>query len=97
MIVEKIGKHFKYIRENWKEYFQIYVTGVLIKSKREGDMIPRFYLPIWKTYDRYYVECWIFPLAPFVLFWRILQQVTKIIWSDLIEWLIMLYEWNKKS
>lgn len=51
----------------------------------EGALIPPFYLPVYKEHERYAIECWIFPLAPFVLFWRILRGVSWKIWNDLLE------------
>lgn len=98
MWIENKGKYFIYKAQDWTEHFRIYVSGLLIRSKREGDMMPRFYLPVWKSMDRDAIECWIFPLAPFVLFWRITSHVLWIIWRDLLDFLYMLYKWtNTKS
>lgn len=53
MIVNNKGK---YQRENWKEWFCVFVS--------HGYSIPRFYLPVDRVFDRHGCICWIFPLAP---------------------------------
>ena len=96
MWVEKQGKHFIYSAQDWTEHFRIQVSNLLLRSKREGDMMPRFYLPVWRSNYQDSVECWIFPLAPFILALRITQQIFSILWRDLIDWLRLLYQWRNK-
>jgi hypothetical protein len=52
----------------------------------EGNMIPRFYLPVrgknWDTTNAY--ECWVWPLAPFALAWLILWRMGRSLWHDLV-------------
>lgn len=94
MIVTQKENHFEFKRENWKEYFQIFVAKSLIRNIKIGTEMPRFYLPIWGDYVTNNIECWIFPLAPFVLAYRILEQMLWILWKDLFEWLQMLKDWR---
>lgn len=51
---------------------------------KEGEAIPPFYLPVYDNFRDYTLECWIFPLAPIVLFWRIGINICWTIWKDLL-------------
>lgn len=85
MIYEvKNNRVVKYIRENWKEWFFVRV--------QEGEMRPRFYLPVSRDIMTGTYTAWTMPLAPFVLslvavksgfdcFWRDLVQVIEL-WKD---------------
>lgn len=61
-----------------------------------GEEIPLFYLPIRIYFRRYAIEAWIFPLAPFVLIYRIIKNIFWSIWSDLNEFLGLLTLKKKK-
>ena len=41
---------------------------------KEGQEIPLFYLPIYNENIRNSVKCWLFPLAPFILIYKILEE-----------------------
>lgn len=57
----------------------------LRRSHNEGEVIPRFYLPVYMNYDSFSIECWIFFLAPFVLLYKITKDVFWLIWKDLLD------------
>ena len=76
---------FTFKRENWKEWFRIVVTKNILEDISFGEQIPRFYLPVKRSLDfgnNY--RCYLFPIAPFVLFWFIVSDVAHIIWQDLL-------------
>lgn len=51
----------------------------------EGEKAPLFYLPVWKSYDKYTLELWILPLAPIVWLIYVVRDVLWIIWRDMTE------------
>lgn len=53
----------------------------------QGEMIPRFYLPVIRPFDRYAYEVWIFPLAFLVVFYQIFSSAFRLIWRDTIDWI----------
>ena len=97
MLVEKIKGQFKYTRENLREYFTVEVSGLFFRRHHEGMMIPRFYLPVWRGYDRYSLEVWIFPLAPFVWVFRLFTEIFRKLWQDMNDWLRLMYEIRRDS
>lgn len=80
------GQH-RYVREYWYEW--------LIVDVGQGRRSPRFYLPVRYHWVRRVSECWIFPLAPFVLALYLVRSAFKALWGDLCE-LLELYENRKK-
>ncbi len=91
MIYNSITKQFK--TQNWKEHFQVFISAILVQDLKEGLTLPRFYLPVAKPTYKLAYECWIIPLAPFVLFYRILTNALYCIWRDLIDLQRMLMIW----
>lgn len=91
MIAQKTAVGIKYIREKWQEYFVVKVSRLLYTKQEMGTMTPRFFLPVRYLHREGCYECWIIPLAPFVLFgWLVWGMVSKT-WRDLIEVITM---WN---
>ena len=90
MKANKTEKGITYIRENWKEWFYMDMSATLFKFKEEGMRVPRFYLPVNYLPIRNCYQCWIFPLAPFVLIGLIFWRAIVKIWRDLMEVLEML-------
>lgn len=58
----------------------------VIIAHKQGEMIPPFYLPVYEHQQMYALECWIFPLAPFVLFYRITSNMFWALWRDLVDY-----------
>jgi len=79
-----IKRQLIYIREHWYEWFYVVVD--------EGEMRPRFYLPVERCINRRAYLCWIFPLAPFVVLLRIVQHASWSVWQDFIGWARLLKE-----
>lgn len=52
--------------------------------KLEGCPVPRFYLPVRRIHDVNCMECWVFPLAPFVALWHLFAGVFRSLWKDFI-------------
>lgn len=75
-IGNRILVHLQYIREHWYEWFYVVVS--------EGYERPLWYLPVRRKIDRHAYECWIFPIAPFVLIGFIVNNIFWSVWSDLI-------------
>ena len=87
----------EFIPENWKDRFKVEIPRTLFVSKHiEGSMIPPFYLPVYEKTEKYSLECWILPLAPFVLIYRIISNILWITWKDLIVFQRLLNE-TKRS
>lgn len=95
MLIHKIktntGYVIKYTRENWTEWL---VVIYAIYLKDEGERMPRFYLPVRRCDTRHAYECWIFPLAPFVLLWILTYRAFIGIWRDLLDVSLMFKEKN---
>jgi hypothetical protein len=70
------GIYIKETLEFWYKYLVVHCS--------EGNMRPRFFLPVRRSYQRNTTECWIFPLAPFVLFYFLVSTALWAIWEDLI-------------
>ncbi len=70
-------------REFWYERFKVKVSFRL--WKQEGVCLPRFYLPVGRKIETGEIECWVFYLAPFVIFWRIIKGSMWNLWRDLVE------------
>jgi len=88
MIIKK-NKNGKYkvISRKWYEWFYILVNPVFIA---EGEILPRFYVPIKMNKEAYYVECWAMPLAPFVAVW--------VVWVRLyFRGMWALFNWTNKQ
>lgn len=49
----------------------------------EGVCRKRFYLPVDINLDTRITECWIFPLAIFVLIYKIVKNILWSFWKDL--------------
>ena len=70
-------------RNKFKDYFCIKATAQFIY---EGYPVPKFYLPV-KSRDLDFgntYECWIFPLAPFVIIFYIWKNCLFNIWKIFI-------------
>jgi len=74
-----------------------YISGTLLRSLNEGEKLPLFYFPVIRQSNRDAYECWILPLAPFVLLYYITKNVFWSIWTDLMEVLYMLEVMNRKK
>ena len=85
----------RFIHEHWWDWVRIEVGGFLVKIPREGEELPRFYIPVFRREYRDSYDCWIFPLAPFALFVVISYRVFWIIWKDLILFADYLRLWIK--
>jgi len=72
-------------------------TKVLVIDLQEGGEIPLFYLPIRTCLKSYAVEAWIFPLAPFVLLFRVFKSMFWSVWADLNEFISLQRFKNKKG
>lgn len=83
--------HTDFKRENWKEYFKIFVhTDYLIarclyRQSDEYEAIPWFMLPVYKDDMRDGWICWVWPLAPFVLIGVASYRALLSFWKDLIK------------
>ena len=95
MIVDKNNKRV-FIAENWKEKFRIELSGVLWYSIKNGEPLPRWYLPVRLSGNRDAIECWIMPLAPLALFFYITVNILYTIWFDLFRWGKLIQEWRQK-
>lgn len=87
----------KFIREYWHEWLKVRVSRVLIQNLREGERILPFYLPTKRSDFSDSWECWIMPLAPFILFFTALKRGLSAFWSDLVYTIDDWKEWCKKS
>lgn len=75
-----------FIKENWKEHFRYYLSGVFLrKGYTEEFELPRFYLPVWQGTNRDALELWIVPLAPFIWVFYVLRDVFWLIWRDMLD------------
>lgn len=85
--------------DNWKEIFTYRVSNVLVRSLKEGDVLPPFYLPVQipvqrrPDVDAY--EMWIFPLAPIVFMLYLLKAIIYSVSRDCVQWLDDIRELNK--
>lgn len=61
------------------------IKEFFVKQIKEGERVPLFYLPVWRYIDMYGFEAWILPIAPFVLFYKIITSVFYYVWRDLVE------------
>lgn len=80
----KPDRSVEFKRETWKEFFQIKIAWHFIRYKDEGEMFPRFFLPVERENTRGQLKMWIFPLAPFALAWVIVRNAARCIWKDLM-------------
>lgn len=60
---------------------------VRVADLQAGHKIPLFYLPVRMHIERYAVEAWLFPIAPFILVYRVLVSMFWAIWADLNEFI----------
>lgn len=60
MIIEYTKNGYKYKRENWREYFKIYIFQSVLNDSEFK--IPRFFYPVQQCWDRDGRDYWIFPL-----------------------------------
>jgi hypothetical protein len=95
MKAEKLNKTYRFTRENFKEWFTVFLSMSFVKDAKEGMVIPRFYLPVQKPLVKYGYECWIFPLAGFVWIYYVLRDVFWCIWKDMRDLQRMMIEWRE--
>lgn len=74
----------RYERDHWTEYFTIELDFLFVQHAAEGDAIKRFFLPVYRNEMRAAWVCWVWPLAPFVLFGIALGRAFSSLWSDVI-------------
>lgn len=72
----------KYTREHWTEWFTMFYALHIVE---EWACRPRFYLPVQRDETRNGYQCWILPLAPFVMLWLIVFRVFIATWKDLMD------------
>ena len=89
MICETKNGKIRLIREDWAEWFRMF--------KREGCRTPPFYLPVRYVVAQRASECWVFPLAPFVVVWFILREAGWKTWTDLLNLLRDITDDNAKK
>ena len=71
---------------NWKENFRYYLSGAFIRKEcKEGKIMPRFYLPVWRPADKDALELWILPLAPIVWILYVVKDILWLIWRDMLD------------
>lgn len=51
----------------------------------EGYKIPAFYLPVERLNHKHAYECWHISIALFILVWKILRNMFKSFWIDLLD------------
>ena len=56
------------------------------KRIKQGERIPRFFIPVRRDFARGETECWLFPWAPFVLVACLSVSVFKCVLFDLLDW-----------
>lgn len=61
---------------------RVKLPRLVLNSKEFGEL-PRFYLPVQRDLSSFSIECWIFPLAPFVLVYKIISRSLWTVWLDL--------------
>jgi len=79
--------------EGWKEWFMVKACTRYIV---QGQQFPRWYLPVRRDFTSDQMECWIFPLAPFVLVFLITYNIFWSLWNDTRDFLYYLQSKNKK-
>lgn len=85
MIATKTETGIKYTAEHWYEWFVVEVSKSLMRFPEDGDIIPRFYLPINYIPRLGCYRCWVFPLAPFAIIYLIISRMLIGVWKDLME------------
>jgi hypothetical protein len=70
---------------------------ILIKERKEGQILSSWYLPIRKYSNKYAYEEAFFLVAPFVLMYRIISECLWHIWRSLNETLDLLISYRKKK
>lgn len=76
------------------------VKLIRMSDIQDGVRIPLFYLPVRMHIEKYAIEAWIFPLAPFVLIYRVIVSVFWVVWADLNEFIglnVLKYRTKKKN
>lgn len=74
-------------RESWVEWVRA--------ERHQGERYPKFFLPVKRDYHSGVMICWIFPLAPFVLFGALVAAASRSVWGDLLEVLFALMKAKK--
>jgi hypothetical protein len=84
------------MKETRRGEMKKYITRrILRRDHTEGSKLPRFYLPVWRSYDADTLELWVFPLAPFVWSWRVFSSISMILWRDFLDWQIQIQKYRK--
>ena len=89
-IKKQLEKSKEIIRGNWflvkkhifKQKFMFY--------RNEGELIPKFYLPVRWHLNKGTLECWVFYLAFFIWVFYVIRNVFWSIIGDAVEWEKML-------
>jgi len=55
------------------------------KLHREGEIVNRWYLPVWRNLEKLDIEEWIFFLAIPVLFFKMISHILWVLWLDLLD------------
>jgi len=93
MILDNSKGKNKLIPQTWKERFCFLASQRFLE---EGLIVFKFYLPVRETRKAgsWTVECWLFPIAPFVMFYHIYRNMFRKIWQLL---LTLLYKMEKEE
>ena len=94
MITRKDDGGTEIIRESWKEFFKVTVGRYVLRESYEGQMLPKFFLPVVRNEVTQGYTCYILPLAPLALAFHITADVLHIIWRDLLFSAIAIKEWR---
>ena len=98
MITRKDNGKTEIIRENWQEYFKVTISRYVLRESYQGEMLPKFFLPVVRNEITQGYTCYILPLAPLALAMHVTADVLHIIWRDLLFTAIAIKEWrNAKS
>ena len=74
---------------------KLIIQEYLIYHKKEGEVVPRFYLPVKWDLTKGHLECWFFLVAPFVWIFYVLKNIAWSIIRDCVEWNKLLEQKNK--
>lgn len=75
-------------RERLSEFFVLEV--------REGEMVPRFFLPVYRLPRQHAMVAWLAPLAPFALIVHAFKEACISVWMDHVDWISYLRSHNAK-
>lgn len=81
----------KFAKENWKEWFMVKIA---VRYVQEGNIRPKFYLPVRVHYTSQQIECWIFPIALVMVPLYILKSALLSVWKDIYDLSGLYRMWN---